>query len=211
MAERGLRHLLIRPVPLLVASIVAACPAPTETTLSGRAQLDPAADGRIVVIPPFPCLGDALTGVVGTSRLMPSESFRDAMFPWFEPGRSPATRPEMDALLAKPPVREKIGELDVRYLIALTSRTDRPGSFPGLLCGGGYGGAGCLGVAWEKKESRIDAIVWDLRESRETGTVSAASSGRSVAVGVILPIVFIAYTEAEACATMADAIASELK
>lgn len=131
------------------------------------------------------------------------------MFPWFEPDRTPTSPAALDQLLRKPHVRTRFFDLKVRYLIGLTKK-DKSGGFPGFICGAGYGGAGCLGLAWENKESSLDAIIWDLRVDGRAGDLSARTSGTSLAIGVIVPIIFIAYTDADACQQMADLIANGL-
>jgi len=140
---------------------------------------------------------------------MSTIAFQNAMFPWFEAGYAPKHPLSLDHLLRKPHVRTRIDDLNVRYLISL-SASNESGGFPGFICGAGYGGGGCLGLAWENSETSLDAVIWDLRKGGSVGSFSADSSGTSLAIGVILPIIFIAYTEEDACKKMADAIASDL-
>ncbi len=208
----GLRQCLLRAVGGLAAVLtLGGCPAPTETVTSGTAEFALAAGERIVVYPSFVCLSDALASLSGTPfRVMPTAEFQDSLYPWFEPGNEPASAEALDRLLGKPHVRARIDELHVRYLIGITRR-DTSDGFPGFFCGAGYGGAGCLGVGWENKQTALNAVIWDLRESRQTGALSAQTSGTSLAIGVAVPIIFVADTETEACEKMATLIADNLR
>lgn len=212
--EPALMFPTLRAARLISASLglcyLFACAAPTETRTSGSATLDLAADERIVVYPTFNCLSDALSeNPAWRSRVMSTIAFKDAMFPWFEAKHAPKDPISLDHLLRKPHVRTRIDDLNVRYLISLTSRNESDG-FPGFICGAGYGGGGCLGLAWENNETSLDAVIWDLQKGGSVGSFSTESTGTSLAIGVILPIIFIAYTEEEACKKLANAITSDL-
>jgi len=215
MTERflaaGLPRGFLRAAGALAAVLaLGGCPAPTETVTSGKAELALASGERIVVYPAFGCLSDALAGHAGApSRVLPTTEFQDALYPWFEPGRAPVSAEALDWLLGKQHVRARIDELHVRYLVGIT-RKDASDGFPGFFCGAGYNGGGCLGVVWENKETSLDAVIWDLREGRQAGGLSAQTSGTSLAIGVAVPIIFVAYTEAEACEKMAALIAGNL-
>jgi len=65
-------------------------------------------------------------------------------------------------------------------------------------------------LAWEDKSSTIDAIVWDLEKAESAANLSITSSGTSFALGLIFPITFVAYTEDEACETLATGLAQIL-
>ena len=196
--------------------LLSSCASPTETKVSFEAEM-PLAPGEKVVL--FPndrrdastasrgfvrCLRSNLEEkAISFSKVMDTAEFQDALFPWFEFAHAPQTVDEIDGLLSRPKVREQIAALNVRYLVSMTLDGYRDG-FPGMFCGGGAVGAGCLGIAWEGKVSQLDAVVWDLKTGKEEGDLSVSSSGTSLALGVIFPIVFIAYTEEEACEALAD-------
>ena len=196
--------------------VLAACPSPTETQLTTKAEMPIAAGERIVLFPSggdkrlVHCLGEQLAERgIGSERLLATQTFQDALFPWFEPVHAPRTVSELEAVLARPKVAETIVELRVRYLLSLAVRNKSDG-FPGMLCGGGYGGAGCLGLAWSDESSTFDAVVWDVTRGSEAGTVTASSTGTSMGLGLILPIVFVAYTEDEVCAALAKGLSGAL-
>ena len=201
---------------VLLPLVLAACPTPTKTDVSIQAAMPLALGERIVLFPSIGrdnmdfanCLqGELFQQGVPRTAVMDTMDFQDAMFPWFEHIHAPKTAQEMESLLLRPIVRDRITALNVRYLIDFTIGTEADG-FPGMFCGGGGypGGVGCLGVFWADKNSELSAVVWDLKKGSEAGDVSVFSSGRSFGLGVVIPIVFNAYTQKNAC----EALASEL-
>ncbi len=217
----------LRSLVLLV--LLAACASPTETDVSIEAEMS-LAPGEVLVLfiysnsvqrspvfeieDPFPsqrqhaspasrefarCLGTKLAKKAAPYlRVMDTDYFQDAMFPWFEFEHAPQTAQQMDDLLSRPRVRERIVSLNVHYLISMALSTDAEG-IPGMFCGN----TGCYGLAWEGKTTQLDAIVWDLKTGREAGELSVSSSGTSLSLGVIVPIIFIAYTQRDACKALA--------
>ena len=190
---------------------LSACPAPTEMTTKGTASIDRASDEFVVLYPEDECLNVALTEKIqGKARVYPTKGFQDAMFPWFEREHAPRTLEDLRTLVARPKVAERIATLDVRYLISVAA-TQSSDVFPGLLCGGGYAGAGCLGLMLDDKKTSLEALIWDLRDVSEAGKLTSTSSGSSAALGIIIPIVFAAYTEEEACRELAASIAGSFE
>ena len=138
-------------------------------------------------------------------KLVDAATFQDALFPWFEPTHAPSSVKELEALLARPVVRQRIASLGVRYLVNIAGSAESDG-FPGMICGAGYGGGGCLGLSWENKTHRVHAVIWDVVQGTQPGSLSTKTSGRSVAFALVIPIMFVANTEGDAC----KALASEL-
>lgn len=210
------RFLKFRVCVLLLPLVLAACPAPTKTDVSIQAAMPLSLGERIVLFPSIGrdnmdfanCLqGELFHQGVPRTAVIDTMDFQDAMFPWFEHMHAPKTAQEMESLLLRPIVRDRITALNVRYLIDFTIGTEADG-FPGFLCTAGFPvGFGCLGVAWADNRSELSAIVWDLKKGRETGDLSVSSSGKSFGLGVIIPIVFTAYTEEDACEVLAIELA----
>lgn len=198
--------------PLLAAVPLSGCASPTDTNVSLDRGMPLAAGESIVLLfgdaesrgefarcvrKEFTARAGAQVTVLGTG------AFQDAMFPWFEPEYAPKTAEDLGVLLARPAVRERIAALNVRYVFDLALRSEETG-FPGFVCGGGFGAGGCLGVGWQDRRSELTGMVWDLKRGEAAAGISGASSGRSVEVGVVLPILFFAYTETDACRALAD-------
>lgn len=205
---------------LMAAVLIAACAAPTKTEVSFEAgpSLSSLAAGGVVLFPSFHehpdareadfvrCLrGEFATRLPSQLGLMDTPAFQDALFPWFEAANAPKTVEQLNSLLARPIVRDRIASLGVRYLLVIASAA-RSDGFPGIICGAGYGGGGCLGVLWDDKTHRAQAVIWDLEKGTQSGTLVATSSGRSVGLAFGIPVLFIAGTEASAC----EALAAEL-
>jgi hypothetical protein len=136
-------------------------------------------------------------------RLVPHRAFIDSLYPWMEASTAPADAEFARILLARPGVRERIAQSQVRYVVSIeggTNVTDKSGS---LACAAGPGGAGCVGVAFWKKSSDYQARIWDLERGVSLGTVGTAASGNSVIVGAIIPLPFVAPVQHTACKRLA--------
>lgn len=206
---------------LLTAFFAAACSAPTRTEVSlepGTAS-EQAGRGGVVLFPGtreqanpgeaafIQCLTKEFSRRVSSEfRVMDTAAFQDALFPWFEAEKAPRTVEELNRLLARPQVRERITALRVRYLLVIASAESSDG-FPGMICGGGYGGAGCLGLFWEDKTYRARAVIWDMAQGIESGSLAATSMGKSVGFALGIPILFIADTQEGACHVLAAELA----
>lgn len=141
-------------------------------------------------------------------RFIPRSQFRDALFPWFEPGMAPDTAEELALLLNKPLVDEEIASLRVRYVIRVGGTTIQQQLKGPFFCGGGYGGGGCFGYLAADRVSHISATIWDLEEAESPGTVDVEASGTIVVPAFILPFfVTPAMTETYACSVMGERLA----
>jgi hypothetical protein len=140
---------------------------------------------------------------------MPGARFRDAMYPWFEPETAPANADELTLLLARPAVRARLEALNVRYVVIVDANTtSRDEGF--FFCGGGYGGAGCLGIGSQALESTVKAAVWDIKRQTSAGKVSSTATGDNVSIGVVVPLFFVSKTEEAACAGLGQEVARML-
>jgi hypothetical protein len=205
---------------LLAAILISACAAPTNTQVLLEGGVRPLQAGHeaVVLFPIYRertdagnadfigCLKKNLEKQVSARvKIMDSAAFQDALFPWFEAQCAPSSIEELNALLARSLVSERIASLGVRYLVNIASTADSHG-FPGMFCGAGYGGGGCLGISWEDKTYRVQAVIWDVVKGVESGTLSTTTSGRSFGFAFGIPIIFVAYTEKDAC----EALSAEL-
>jgi hypothetical protein len=211
-------------VALWLALIAGSCAVPTQTHVSDQTEaVHSIAAGEAVVLFPaqrepgatrgnpfFQCLDAEFARQISASlRVMDAGYFQDAMFPWFEAEQLPATARELDALITRPHVKDRIAALNVRYLVTIASVTDSDG-FPGILCGGGPHGAGCFGVMTEERSTQMSAVIWDIVEGERAGEVSATSSGDSFGLAFVLPLLFLAYTEHDACKALATELSATL-
>lgn len=154
------------------------------------------------------CVSRTVQRTSPSLRFISTQEFRDALFPWFEPGTAPDTLEELASLLNKPLVDERIASLGVRYVIRVGGATiQQPFEGP-IFCGVGPGGGGCIGYIAADRESHISATIWDLEEADSPGTVDVEASGTIVVPAFILPFfVTPAMTETYACSVMGERLA----
>jgi hypothetical protein len=154
------------------------------------------------------CVEDSLAQGSNGLRVIPSNEFVDMLFPWFEPRTAPAETKNLAKLMNRPGVAEKIAEQNIRYIVWLAGDTEKVAGGGSLSCAAGPGGGGCFGFAWWQKDADYDASVWDLDGLESAGTVSTDVSGKSYMPALIIPLPFIARTQARACHTLADQLHS---
>ena len=152
------------------------------------------------------CVNEEMQEAAPALEIMPARKFRDALYPWFEPATAPDHIDELTALLSRPAVKQRIGELDVRYVAVVGGHTTREneGAFGCFAAGHG---AGCLGLGTEDRESQFSAAVWDLKQGTSAGEITAKTSGTNVYIGVIVPIMFFSATESAACDALGKRLA----
>ncbi len=207
----------------LMCIAISACPAPIKTAVNvkGGDRLSKPSSGAIVF---FPTHDDAATGkevdfirclkknlnkqFSKSVRIIDTGLFQDQTFPWFEPQYAPNTIDEMNTLLSQKMVRERISSLGVQYLITIASlSSDVNVKIPGIICGAGYGGAGCLGIYHDSKKTEVNVVIFDIIEDVRAVTLSANTSGKSYGLAFVVPVVFSAYTESAACKALSDKLA----
>lgn len=154
------------------------------------------------------CIGKTLAQGASGLRVQGNDEFVDQMFPWFEPGTAPTRAEAVAGVLARPGVTEAVAKTGVRYLVWLdggTRKTDGGGS---LACGAAPGAAGCIGFGWWEKQSKYEAVVWDLKQAKSVGTVDTDVTGTSAIVGLLVPLPFIARVQGTACNRMGEQLRS---
>lgn len=149
------------------------------------------------------CIENALSRGSKGLRVIPSAEFIDSLFPWFEPRTAPAETKGLAKLMGRPGVAEKIAAQGVRYIVWLDGDTERVAGGGSLSCAAGPGGAGCFGFAWWQNDADYEASIWDLQGLESVGTVTTDVSGTSFMPALIIPLPFIARTQAKACKTLA--------
>lgn len=154
------------------------------------------------------CVEDAIAQGREGLRVIPRKEFVDSLFPWFEPRTAPAETKNLAKLMTRPGVAEKIAEQNIRYIVWLAGDTEKVAGGGSMSCAAGPGGGGCFGFAWWQKDADYDASVWDLNGLESAGTVSTDVSGKSFMPALVIPLPFIARTQAKACHTLADQLHS---
>ena len=157
------------------------------------------------------CLAKAIRREQPELIVIPSQQFRDFLFPYFEPSTVPKRVDDLALLLERPVVRSRVHDLGVRYLIFVTGATSTGEAHGALGCGVGYGGGGCFGFSRWEKVSSMAAIIWDLHTTKELEKAAVSATGHSSVVGIIFPIPIIALTKREACNLMAKKIVTRIE
>lgn len=148
------------------------------------------------------CVSDKLADRRGLT-VLPEQSFKDRLFPWFEPRTAPLNADEMAKRLGNPALERSLRKTQVRYIVWLDGNTRDGDKGGGMSCAAGPGGGGCLGFMWWEKKAAYRASVWDLDDLQSLGKISVDASGTSFMPAVILPVPLIARTQAAACGSMA--------
>ncbi|MEQ1666587.1 MAG: hypothetical protein ABL927_14580, partial [Bdellovibrionales bacterium] len=92
----------------------------------------------------FDCLAERILDLNPKLTIIKPEEFRNQIFPYFSGSTSPHTHEEYKVLLNNPLVNRRIKTMAVRYLITLIESKTGMDYNNGIVCGGGYGGGGCI-------------------------------------------------------------------
>jgi len=207
--------------PVIVLMVLSSTACVTSTVQDSRTGVTGINEGESVVIMAksyhlgneteskyIRCIEDNLARGSKGLRVIPHGEFIDSLFPWFEPRTAPAETKNLAKLMDRPGVTEKMTEQGIRYIIWLDGDTERVAGGGSLSCAAGPGGGGCFGFAWWQKDADYNASVWDLEGLESAGTVSADVSGTSFMPALVVPLPFIARTQAKACKTLANQLHS---
>jgi hypothetical protein len=141
-------------------------------------------------------------------RIIPAQQAKNALFPWLEESVLSLEPKQAAMLLSDDLIREKARKTGLRYLVFLTQASGSSSMNGPFACGGGYGGAGCLGGARIARETTIAAVIWDLERGRESRELSDTKRAHDILVGLVLPLWIPGglSTRMQACHTMAQKI-----
>ena len=136
---------------------------------------------------------------------MPEQEFVDHLFPWFEPRTAPLNLEDLEGIIERPLIAERIQKIGVRYLVWIegtTQRSDQAGSVQCTVVSGGV--PACFGfLSWESG-SNYEASIWDITKGINVGKVNSEASGTSFVPAVVVPLPFIARVQAQACNTLSE-------
>lgn len=143
------------------------------------------------------CIGDNLAE--DNFRLYPGQTFKDTLFPWFEPRIAPRSIDDLHKLLKDPVIADRLRQTDIEYLVWLdgTTETAEPVFW-------------AVAASWETV-SNYEATVWDLHRTLQVGKVSAEANGTSIVLLAIVPVPMFARPRATACNRLAEQLRELLK
>ena len=145
------------------------------------------------------CLNRSLSKKQDQFNIISTTEFQNIFYPWFEPSTAPQNIEDLPKVLGKQIIKDKLDELEIKYLVKVTGETKTNASSGALSCAAGPGGGGCFGFAWWDDTSSYEASVWDLSQEATVGSLSANVSGTSVIPAIVIPIPILARTQANAC------------
>lgn len=136
-------------------------------------------------------------------RVISHDEFVDELFPWFEPRTAPLDIADMKNLFARELIAKKLREKQVRYIVWIEGTTERTEQGGTLNCAVATGGVpACFGfLSWEAG-SNYEATIWDINEGLTAGKLSSEAKGQSFVPAIIIPLPFIARTQAHACTNL---------
>jgi hypothetical protein len=150
------------------------------------------------------CIGKHIGNRARSVGVIPELQFVNALYPWFEPRTAPMQPQDIQRLMSYPPVRSRMEELKVDYLVWVDGNTTRTEGSGSMTCAVGPGGGGCFGFGSWTNDSNYEAVIWDLTESSEVGRISTSASGTSYMPAVFVPIPIIAPVRGTACDGLGD-------
>lgn len=146
------------------------------------------------------CIGSAMRQASPELILLPAKKFRDNLYPYFMPSTTPNSLEGYKKILDKEEVQQRIAPLRIRYLVMLVKNDTVTDWHGGIICGGGYGGGGCLGLSWWNRKSDFSFLIWDLKHMHRLGKVGAKSAGTGLMPAFGLPIpLYVPATESAVC------------
>jgi len=145
------------------------------------------------------CLNRSLSKKQDQFNIISTTEFQNIFYPWFEPSTAPQNIEDLPKVLGKQIIKDKLDELEIKYLVKVTGETKTNASSGALSCAAGPGGGGCFGFAWWDDTSSYEASVWDLSQEATVGSLSANVSGTSVIPAIVIPIPILARTQSNAC------------
>ncbi|GAA6167278.1 hypothetical protein [Sessilibacter corallicola] len=148
------------------------------------------------------CVGNVLKRGSDGLNVMSESEFVDALYPWFEPRTAPLHVNDLGRFLDDSTIHGTMEALNVSYIIWIDGQTETTDSSGSIGCSISVGGAGCFGFGTWDKESDYEAVVWDYRNRKTEGQLSADASGTSYMPAIIIPIPIIARVQNSACKGM---------
>lgn len=153
------------------------------------------------------CVTDKTSSGSNSLRVVSDQEFVDALFPWFEARTAPIDIADMERLFKVPKIANKLEEIGVRYIVWIEGTTQRQDQSGTVQCAIATGGIpACFGFLTWEAGSDYEATVWDIRNRITVGKLSSEATGMSFVPAIIVPLPFVARTQAHACSTMSNQI-----
>ena len=152
------------------------------------------------------CLSRHISKALPGRPLIEMQRIRKLLYPLMERSTEPKTEEEFVDLLNRQDVHRRMLAYGITHVVAFSGSTDVDEHSGHVFCGAGYGGGGCLGLAWWHKETSLRAVTIDLATKGNVKDVSAVDKGTSLLPAFVLPIPIPAATQEDACRNLAEQI-----
>jgi hypothetical protein len=151
------------------------------------------------------CITSTVTKQGNKIKVTDAQQAKNAFFPWLEESVVSFSPKQAATLLSNRMIQQRSRESRLRYVVFITEEYGSSHMKGPFFCGGGYGGAGCLGAAGIARETTVHAVVWDLERGRQA-ELSATENAHDLLVGFVLPLWIPGGlpTTTQACHTMAQ-------
>ena len=188
-------------------SLTSACVTSTVNEMVFNEPIEGIGDSSVVILgrrhasdyetePDFvACVSDHIAAGGKSITLIDELEFLNALYPWFEPRTAPLRPVDIERMLDRKVVAEKLKALKLEYIIWLDGSTVRSGGSGSMACSLG----GCFGFGTWSHDADYEATIWDFTDQVTVGHVNAATSGQSYMPAVIIPIPIIAPVQGTAC------------
>jgi len=157
------------------------------------------------------CIGKIISSGDSGVNVVGEREFTDQLYPWFEPRTAPMSMKRLDQIAERKEFANVLENYKISYIIWIDGNTETTSSSGSIGCSIGAGGAGCFGFGTWDKESDYEATIWDYKNRKTLGTISADAKGTSYMPAIVIPIPLIARVQANACKGMAAQLHSFLK
>lgn len=157
------------------------------------------------------CVRSAASSKGMSVRVISGTEFRAAAFPDLDPRAAPRRVETLRSLIPDPRFRGRIEAAQIDYLAIVGGETHTSETKGGVLCGYGLGAGGCFGLLWWDHESRLSALIVDLRAGTERLTKGVDAAGQSwLAIFLAFPLAAPSAHEAKGCERFGRAVATAL-
>lgn len=152
------------------------------------------------------CVTRSIQITLPAVRAVSSDEFHRVAFPDVAAEVAPLSSESLGYLLNQSDFRDRIASLRVRYLILVGGATVQPRPW-----GDGGCAYGCFGLLVWKRETRVWASVFDLKQGVSVGQVETTVTGRPwFAIIGIFPLGMPSFTESWACGKLGAGVAQFL-
>ena len=149
------------------------------------------------------CIATALSRGSTALNLIPEDTFKDQLYPWFEAVTAPTSADQLAHLFTHPGVTEQIEAANVRFLVWIDGNTITTDQGGGITCSISVAGGGCFGMSYWEEDASYEASIWDLKTLSSAGEILADANGTSYLAGLVIPIPILARPGSEACKVLA--------